>query len=150
MSAANPAPVVVGVDGSPQSLAAVEAGMEQARLRGAPLHVVHCADVTPATLHLKGGVTMSTRDIASQQHQEVWEKINPSIESTDLDVTTVELNGYPADELADHCAESGAVVLVLGSRGRGRIRAAVLGSTSMRSLENAPCDVLIAKGASTA
>ncbi|MGH3651278.1 MAG: universal stress protein [Acidimicrobiia bacterium] len=150
MSATNQPLVVVGVDGSPESLRAVEVGMEQARLRGASLHVVHCADVTPATLHLKGGVTTSTRDIANQQHQDVWDKVKPGLDSTDLEVTTVELIGYPADELADHCAETGAVLLVLGTRGRGRIKTAMLGSTSMRALEHAPSDVLIAKGASTA
>ena len=141
----NTGPVVVGVDGSAQSLQAVELALEEAGLRRAPLHVVHCADVTPAVLHLSGGVNVNTKDLADRQHQDVWELAAPVLDDTDVDVTKVELSGYPADELVRHAEDNDAVLVVVGTRGRGRVASAVLGSTSMRVLEHAPCPVLVAK-----
>jgi nucleotide-binding universal stress UspA family protein len=141
----NTGPVVVGVDGSAQSLQAVELALEEAGLRGVPLHVVHCADITPAVLHLSGGVNVNTKDLADRQHQEVWELAAPVLDDTDVDVTKVELSGYPADELVRHAEDNDALLVVVGTRGRGRVASAVLGSTSMRVLEHAPCPVLVAK-----
>lgn len=141
----NTGPVVVGVDGSAQSLQAVELALEEAGLRGVPLHVVHCADITPAVLHLSGGVNVNTKDLADRQHQQVWELAAPVLDDTDVDVTRIELSGYPADELVRHAEENDAVLVVVGTRGRGRVASAVLGSTSMRVLEHAPCPVLVAK-----
>ena len=141
----NTGPVVVGVDGSAQSLRAVELALEEAGLRGASLHVVHCADITPAVLHLSGGVNVNTKDLATRQHQDVWELAAPVLDDTDVDVRKVELSGYPADELVRHAEDNDAVLIVVGTRGRGRVASAVLGSTSMRVLEHAPCPVLVAK-----
>lgn len=141
----NTGPVVVGVDGSAQSLQAVELALEEAGLRGAPLHVVHCADITPAVLHLSGGVNVNTKDLATRQHQDVWELTAPVLDDTDVDVSKVELSGYPADELVRHAEDNDAALIVVGTRGRGRVASAVLGSTSMRVLEHAPCPVLVAK-----
>ena len=141
-------PVVVGVDGSQQSLSAISTALEEAAYRRAPLHIAHCADVTPAVLHLSGGVDVNTRDLAARQHAEVWEKVAPVIEGTDIEIEKVELNGYPADELVAHCDRVGASLVVVGTRGRGRVASAVLGSTSMRILEHAHCPVLIAKTSS--
>jgi nucleotide-binding universal stress UspA family protein len=141
----NTGPVVVGVDGSAQSLQAVELALEEAGLRGVPLHVVHCADITPAVLHLSGGVNVNTKDLADRQHQEVWELAAPVLDDTEVDVIKVELSGYPADELVRHAEDNDALLVVVGTRGRGRVASAVLGSTSMRVLEHAPCPVLVAK-----
>jgi nucleotide-binding universal stress UspA family protein len=141
----NTGPVVVGVDGSAQSLQAVELALEEAGLRGVPLHVVHCADITPAVLHLSGGVNVNTKDLADRQHHDVWELAAAVLDDTDVDVTKVELSGYPADELVRHAEDNDAVLVVVGTRGRGRVASAVLGSTSMRVLEHAPCPVLVAK-----
>jgi nucleotide-binding universal stress UspA family protein len=60
-------------------------------------------------------------------------------------IRRVDLDGYPADELVGYCAEVGADLLVMGTRGRGRLTSTFLGSTSLRALERAKCVVLIAK-----
>jgi nucleotide-binding universal stress UspA family protein len=137
--------VVVGIDGSDQSLIALELALEEARLRGAVLHVVHCVDTTPAHLHLAGGVDLSTRDIAEEAHEAVWAVAAPILDNARVEVVTAGLLGYPPDELADYCQQHEAVLLVMGTRGRGRIASTVLGSTSLRVLEQARYPVLIAK-----
>ncbi len=135
-------PVVVGVDGSEQSLHAARMAAVEADLRGVELHVVHCVDIQPAILHLPGGTT-DTREIAQAQHDSVHGKVGEAL--GDHSYERVGLEGYPPDELADYIREVGAGLLVLGSRGRGRVAGAVLGSTSLRSLEQAEVPVLIVK-----
>ena len=136
--------IVVGYDGSEQSDLALRRAIKEAGLRAAELHVVHVVDVTPAVLHLAGGVTVNTTDLADARHREVWEKAAPLMDSGGT-ITRVDLEGYPADALVDYCREVGADLLVMGTRGRGRLASTFLGSTSLRALEQAQCDVMIAK-----
>jgi len=142
MTETNKGPVVVGVDGSEQSIHAARMAAEEARLRGVELHVVHCVDIQPAVLHLPGGTT-DTREIAKRQHDAVQEEIGEAL--GDISYERVGREGYAPDELADYTEEVGAGLLVLGSRGRGRVAGAVLGSTSLRCLEQAKIPVLIVK-----
>lgn len=53
--------------------------------------------------------------------------------------------GHPADVIVDEATRFRADLVVLGSRGRGLIRSAVLGSVSARVADEAPCPVLIAR-----
>lgn len=137
--------MVVGIDGSGHSLVALRRAMEEADAREAELHVVHVADVTPAQLHLPGDVTISTTDLAEAERQEVWDRATALLESAPGSSRMVELDGYPPDALVDYCEEVQAALLVMGTRGRGRLASTFLGSTSLRALEHAKCDVLIAK-----
>ncbi len=138
--------VIVVYDGSEQSEVALRRAIEEAGLRAAELHVVHVVDVTPAVLHLAGGVTVNTTDLADARRREVWETAAPPMDSG-APIRRVDLEGYPADALVDYCREVGADLLVMGTRGRGRLGSTFLGSTSLRALEQAQCDVMIAKAA---
>lgn len=142
MNAVASGPVVVGVDGSEQSIHAARMAAEEARLRGAELHVVHCVDIKPAVLHLPEGTT-DTREIAKRQHDAVHDAIGDALGN--IAYERVGREGYAPDELTDYTEEVGAGLLVLGSRGRGRVAGAVLGSTSLRCLEQAKIPVLIVK-----
>jgi nucleotide-binding universal stress UspA family protein len=61
---------------------------------------------------------------------------NPSVE-------TVAIEGDPGRALCDLASERGATVIVAGSRGRGGLKRAVLGSVSDHLVRNAPCPVLL-------
>lgn len=135
-------PIVVGVDGSEQSLAAAKVAAGEAALHDVELHVVHCIDITPAVLHLPDE-NIDTKEIANREHARVHEKVRASL--GELNYLSVGLEGYPPDQLVDYANQVEAQILVVGSRGRGRITGAVLGSTSLRCLERAECPVLIVK-----
>jgi nucleotide-binding universal stress UspA family protein len=64
----------------------------------------------------------------------------PRARNTQKVEASVKLDGEPADALAAHSA--GLDLLVLGSRGRGRIGAVVLGSVAARLIGMARCPVL--------
>jgi nucleotide-binding universal stress UspA family protein len=58
------------------------------------------------------------------------------------DAETIALLGPPGPSLCDLAAELPASVIVIGTRGRGGIKRAVLGSVSDHVVRNAPCPVL--------
>jgi nucleotide-binding universal stress UspA family protein len=58
--------------------------------------------------------------------------------------TVVVTGGPPGPRVCDVAAELPASVIVLGTRGRGGIRRAMLGSVSDHVVRNAPCPVLTA------
>lgn len=51
--------------------------------------------------------------------------------------------GPAADRILDVCAEERAELVVLGSRGRGGLKAALLGSVSSKVAAHAPCPCVI-------
>ena len=62
-----------------------------------------------------------------------------------LDVSWVVLRGQPADAIVDVARSEAVDLVVLGSRGRGALEGALLGSVSEAVADRAPCPVLIAR-----
>lgn len=136
-------PVVVGVDGSEESLHAVARAIEEARCKGAELHVVHVNDVAPALLHMKGG-NVDTREIVAAHREDMRNEAERLGEGSGVVIQFVGLEGdQAADTLVAYCEESSASLLVIGPRGRGRFTRALLGSTAHNVINNCRRDVLV-------
>lgn len=141
-------PVVVGIDGSDHSVVALKRAMTEAGRREAPLHIVHVTDISPAILHLPGNLEVSNEDIARARAEAVWSHVDETLGSSSFETKRVDLDGYPGDALVEYCEEVGADLLVVGTRGRGRLTSNLLGSTSRVAVEHAKCDVLVARAPS--
>ena len=138
-------PIVVGVDGTEHSKVALTKAIAEAAVRSTDLHVVYVSDVTPAQLLLPDGTKVSTRDLAADKAKAVWAMVDDTVADSDIALQKVDLDGYPPDVLVDYVDSSEAQLLVVGTRGRGRLSSAFLGSTSSRAVERVSCDVLVAK-----
>ncbi len=133
--------IVVGVDGSPGSDAALRWAADHAPALGAGLVVVHCW--TPP---LAGGedelnaaeAAALERDFAAVLDDAV---ARVAVGAPDVAVERVLSRGDPSEVLADLAA--GAELLVLGSRGTSGHTGTVLGSVSRRTTERATCPVVI-------
>ena len=71
----------------------------------------------------------------------------------DVGLITRIAEGVPDRRIIEAAVDGGADLIVMGSRGRGRLRGALLGSTSQAVLHHSPVPVLVAhasKGASAA
>lgn len=128
-----PGPVVVGVDVSAPSRAALAFAGEEAALRDAPLIAVCALADAPQRL---GGARQMEEEFTHLLTR--WEKDHPGV--TVLHHVT---NGSPREALLDAGAE--AQMLVVGSRGRGGIRGMTLGSVTSAVLHHAPCPVGIVR-----
>lgn len=57
-------------------------------------------------------------------------------------VKTKSTSGDPADKILDMAEEAGADMIVIGHRGLGRLKTALLGSVAYKVTQNATCSVL--------
>jgi nucleotide-binding universal stress UspA family protein len=137
--------ILVGVDESDMSKHAVQRALQLAERLDAEVEVAHAAYIPATVLAAMGGVPMNMEDIVTGQRRAVWAGLESVLGEAKVPVTRVDLDGYPPDALTDHAGNSGADLIVVGTRGRGPIASMVLGSTSHRVVNNAPCDVLVVR-----
>ncbi|MEU6641549.1 universal stress protein [Saccharomonospora sp. NPDC046836] len=143
-------PVVVGIDGSPLSEAALAVAFEEASLRGARLIAVHAWSDVPVResfgMHTRpfdwAGIHTAERIVLAERLAG-WQERYP-----DVDVDRVVVQDRPAHSLL-HYAEH-AQLVVVGSRGRGGFSGMLLGSTSNALVHTAPCPLLIVRATTTA
>ena len=139
-------PIVASTDGSEESLRAVEWAVREAVLRGAPLRIVSAAALLPRMISRAGPGELDTvtdvisndRDRALATAAERAAKTAPS-----LLIDTDRLTGAPAEAVTE--SGSGALMLVVGSRGVGAFTAMVLGSVSRYAASHAPCPVVVVR-----
>ncbi|MER6508802.1 universal stress protein [Nonomuraea sp. NPDC001636] len=135
--------VVVGYDGSPDAQAAMEYAVEQARARGARLHVVSAWQMPVFSPY---AVTYNTliQDLMSEETGAARERIVPWREANpDLVVTDEQPCAHPVTALMQ--AAGSADLVVVGSRGRGGFASAVLGSVSHGVLHHVTCPVAVVR-----
>lgn len=139
-------PVVVGVDGSKASEAAVALAFEHASSGGADLVAVHTwTEYQSDVPWLAGRHYVVDASVIEEREREVlaerlagWQEKYP-----DVRVQRVVGRDRPARCLIEHAA--GARLLVMGSRGRGGLTGLLLGSTSQALVYHAPCPLLVAR-----
>jgi nucleotide-binding universal stress UspA family protein len=133
--------IVVGVDSSKTSLKALRWALEEARLRGAGLQLVH-AFPRPELVGMTMVVTLPSddelRDASAQVLSEALEAIGGA---GDVPVTTHVGAGGPASVLVETAHD--ADLLVIGSRGLGGFRGMLLGSVTQQVIAHAPCPVVV-------
>lgn len=137
--------VVVGVDGSEHGMTALRHAADEARMRNADLHAVYVCDVRVELFYIPESIPVDAAELVRAQREGVWEVVDPVIDELGVPVEKVTLEGYAADQLVDYCDQVGADLLVVGTRGRGKLVSTLLGSTSTRAVQSANCDVFVAK-----
>ena len=135
------ATIVVGYDGSPSSAAAVEHAARQAA-GGGRVVVVHAYEVPPDYMgapYYEDMLAEATR--RSEDAMRTLESGTPAL--AEVDHETEVLAGDPGAAILNVASTHGADMIVLGSHGRGRMAAMLLGSVAQRVLHGAACPVLI-------
>ncbi|WP_328474463.1 universal stress protein [Actinoplanes sp. NBC_00393] len=151
MSAGDPRQrVIVGVDGSEGALAAVRWAAQYAAEVGEPLQVVHVAgasDTESVVLPVPVGVSNAGLRPGPSSDQILENAVDEAAgHAPDLEVTARTISGDAVPALVEVSAEAG--LLVLGSRDRGRLAAALFGSVADRVTADARCPVVVVRGTS--
>ena len=137
-------PIVVGVDGSEESLRAVEWAAREAHRHGAPLRLVSAPAVPPRMLASGAAPQGVAKALGSVPRRALAEAITRAGEvAPDLLVDTDLLTGPPA--LIVTGSGSGALMLVVGARGAGGFAAMLLGSVSRYVAMHASCPVVVVR-----
>jgi nucleotide-binding universal stress UspA family protein len=140
--------IICGVDDSPAARSAAQVAAALARALDHKLVLVHVADDPPTFPYRDSRLReLQRRDALRRADELLW-----SIAATLPEVvveTWVHL-GVPVGGLVVACDEAAAELAVVGSRGRGSVAAAVLGSVSTTFASVAPCPVVIVQSSDTA
>jgi nucleotide-binding universal stress UspA family protein len=139
--------IVVGVDGSVPSKAALVWAAGQARLTGAVVEAV-IAWGYPAMFGYRVPVTpdVSVEELAKRSVEHAVAEVSGS--AGQLAVRSRVVEGDAARVLLD--ASEGAELLVVGNRGHGRLAESVLGSVSQHCVHHATCPVVVIRDSGAA
>ncbi|QNN51189.1 universal stress protein [Nocardioides mesophilus] len=141
-SAANGA-VVVGVDATTHSDAALEWATRYATAHHRPLLLVHAAGV-PTVYESLSGPTENRRELRIAGRRTTDRALGlVRQQAPELEVRVHMALGIARDVLLDSI--EGAHLLVVGSRGRGSLASFVLGSVSVGMAAKAPCPVVVVR-----
>lgn len=133
--------IVVGVDGSPGSYAALRWAAKLAPVMNATVTAVTAWEFPVFITAAGGGLLPGTWDPEADATTIVNDAIGAVFAGTPAYVRTMVVQGHPADVLIN--ASHTAVMLVVGGRGHGGFTGALLGSVSTAVAHHAKCPVLI-------
>jgi nucleotide-binding universal stress UspA family protein len=132
-------PVICGFDNSELARPAAQFAGALTRRLGCELVLVYVAE-------MEDGVARTASDLSYFQEAAIDagdSAFEPLVRETGLDAQLQVELGDPAKRLVSAAVEYDAQLLVVGSRGRGRFMAALLGSVSRKIAREAPCPVVV-------
>lgn len=137
--------VVVGVDGSEQSMRAAAVAAALARSAAAKLAIVTVVRPPEGWWGIVGSppTAEALADSLTDAQRNVLDRTVAGTDLTGVEYTTQEEIGDPSDQLIDVCRRLDADVLVVGRRGEGFLRRMVLGSVANHLAHEAPCPVVL-------
>ncbi|MGE0878217.1 MAG: universal stress protein, partial [Acidimicrobiia bacterium] len=138
--------IVVGIDGSESSTAALQWALDEAQVRSATVKAVRVWRMPYVGDFAGPAVAAVDPNELADANRELLDSVVDAALATRSDITVerVVRDGNPAAELADEAAD--ADLLVVGSRGRGGFAELMLGSVSHQVAAHAPCPVAIVRG----
>lgn len=137
--------VVVGVDGTELSEAAIGFAFDEASARDAELVAVHAwTDLVLETAFPSGAAALDFTPLAQEAEETLAERLAGwQQDYPDVRVTREVVRDRPTRALLGFADRAQQVVV--GSRGRGGFRGLLLGSTSQHLLQHAPCPVAVVR-----
>lgn len=133
--------VTVGLDGSPESLAAADWAAREALLRAAPLRLVHAGEQQPHAYVPFAGEEVPPPGADRSAHMLREVEASLTHRHPGLRITAEQLDQQPSSALPAAAQE--AELLVLGSRGLGRTAGYLLGSVALAVVARAERPVVL-------
>src|SRR5215217_9049049 len=153
-----PTKILLATDGSEEAILAAKTAADIAQQTGSELHVVHARFALPWTTGYYSATEPPTTSIASQEEarQIVLQWLDDQVERIEAEggsVTHAYLRlGRPdegaitvAEQIVNLAEEIRAGMIVVGSRGWGGIKRALMGSVSDSVVRHAHCPVLVVR-----
>jgi nucleotide-binding universal stress UspA family protein len=153
-----PTKILLAIDGSEDALLAATTAVDVANSTNSELHVVHARFALPWTTGYDSATESPTTSIGSEEEarQMVLQWLDDQVERIEAQggsVTQAYLRlGRPgerivtvAEQIVSLAEEIGAGLIVIGSRGLGGIRRALMGSVSDSVVRHAHCPVMVVR-----
>ena len=131
--------ILVGFDGSPNALRALEEAVDVARTD------TRITVVAAAQAPAPPGQVPPVWAKGLEERQRELEDARRHLAEMGRDAEVVAVLGAPADVLVEEADKRGADLIVVGRRGLSGAERLVMGSVSSKVVRTAPCSVLIAR-----
>ena len=137
-----PTKILVATDGSREAQLAATTAADLAKSTNSELHVVHVGEARPTFL----AQTEEEPAELQREAQRLLDTQERRVEEAGGTVKEAHLRqGRVDEEIVDLAESLGIGLIVMGSRGRGRIRRALMGSVSDSVVRHAHCPVTIVR-----
>ena len=144
--------ILLAIDDSNCSRAAVTVVLEQMRAEGQELRLLHVVEPMWLVLDYETGA-LSQIEAAHQERmrhgQELLERAVPAITGAGFTVTTAMEEGDARFVIVDHAVQWKADLIVLGSHGKKGLGRLLLGSVSEHVMRHAHCSAMIVRDKAT-
>lgn len=139
--------ILVPYNNTTQSNSAVQHAYKMAVAARASMTLFHVVPDTPFTDGEKGGADGSTRTGSIKQNKAkarlMLDQLKNSFSGSDVKIDIAVATGKPSHEVCKKAKIEGYDVIVMGSRGLGKIPGLLGGSVSSKVRSNAPCPVIL-------
>jgi nucleotide-binding universal stress UspA family protein len=147
-----PTKILLATDGSEEAKLAFASAADLSKKTGSELHVVYVGHMPLVSYESPGAITLDP-DLSGRMQegaeQEARRKLDEQVRQvgkTDGEVAEMHARvGRPDAEIVGLADELGAGLIVLGSRGLGPLRRALMGSVSDSVVRHAHCPVLVVR-----
>lgn len=138
-----PTRILLATDGSEAAGRASQAAVELADKTGSELHVVHVGPNVPVTL---AHSSVDAERVRQQSRDLLGRQLDQFRNQTENRVEAHLRLGAPASGIIEVAEEIGAGLIVMGSRGLGGVRRALMGSVADSVTRHAHCAVMVVRG----
>ncbi len=133
--------ILVALDDAGESKKGMEKAIYIAKLSGAKITGVNVIVVAPT---LASTVT-NYRDYLTKKAQEMLDSAKESCEKQGVQFASKILDGSPASKISEFAEEEKVDLVIVGSRGLGGIKGAILGSVANSLVHKSKVSVLVVK-----
>jgi nucleotide-binding universal stress UspA family protein len=143
-------PIVVGVDTTSDSLAALAAAARLAQQAAAPLIAVHVRHEPILTSEVGVASEAAAMDNALDEMEAATrQQVAAAMAGSRVDWRFVVTSGDPATALIKNAVDHGATTIVVGGRNHGVVGGMVLGSVAQKLVRRSPVSVLVVRDGET-
>jgi nucleotide-binding universal stress UspA family protein len=140
-----PTTILLATDGSREAQLAAATAADLARRTDSGLHLIHVGEM-PVVYHPERHGYRAEYEEHEREAQQLLEAQVERLKGAGATVVQAHLRmGRADEEIVDLAQSIGAGMIVMGSRGRGRIRRALMGSVSDSVVRHAHCPVTIVR-----
>ena len=140
-----PTTILLATDGSKEAQLAASTAANLAKSTGSELHVVHAGEM-PLVYHPERHAYRAEYEEHEREARQLLEAQVERMKATGVTVAQAHLRmGRADEEIVDLAQSIGAGLIVMGSRGQGRLRRALVGSVSESVIRHAHCPVTVVR-----
>jgi nucleotide-binding universal stress UspA family protein len=138
--------ILVPVDGSENSIRALRHGLSLSSKLGSKLTVLYVLEIPPVVYVQSQKVIDSVISTLEKEAKDIFDAVNLESRNYDTVYETILLKGHHVASLINEYADQNAVdIIIIGSRGNGKFKSAILGSVAHNVFHNTKKPILIIK-----